>query len=43
MACTIRLEDGTCQITPWAIDYKRFNAPSVNRFFASKPEIEHRS
>lgn len=43
MACTIRLEEGSCQITPWAIDYKRFNAPSVNRFFASEPEIAHRS
>ncbi|MBK7535064.1 MAG: serine/threonine protein phosphatase [Myxococcales bacterium] len=42
MACTIQLADGTCQITPWAIDYKRFNAPSVNRFFASEPEISHK-
>ncbi len=43
MAATIQLEDGRCHITPWAIDYRRFNAPSVNRFFASKPEIAHKT
>lgn len=42
MAATIRLENGTAQVTPWPIDYKRFNDPKRNRFFASPPEIEHK-
>ena len=42
MAATIRLENGTAQVTPWLIDYKRFNDPKRNRFFASEPEIEHK-
>ena len=43
MAATIRLENGTAQVTPWLIDYKRFNDPRRNRFFASPPEIEHKA
>jgi hypothetical protein len=42
MAATIKLEGGTAQVTPWLIDYKRFNDPRRNRFFASPPEIEHK-
>jgi hypothetical protein len=42
MAATIRLENGTAQVTPWLIDYGRFNDPRRNRFFASPPEIEHK-
>lgn len=42
MAATIRLENGTATVTPWVIDYKRFNDPKRNRFFASEPEIEHK-
>ena len=42
MAATIRLEHGNAQVTPWLIDYKRFNDPKRNRFFASPPEIEHK-
>jgi hypothetical protein len=42
MAATIKLEHGTAQVTPWLIDYKRFNDPRRNRFFASPPEIEHK-
>ncbi len=42
MAATIRLENGTAQVTPWPIDYARFNDPKRNRFFASPPEIEHK-
>lgn len=42
MAATIRLENGTAQVTPWPIDYQRFNDPKRNRFFASPPEIEHK-
>jgi len=42
MAATIKLEGGTTQVTPWLIDYKRFNDPKRNRFFATPPEIEHK-
>jgi uncharacterized tellurite resistance protein B-like protein len=42
MAATIQLENGVAQVTPWLIDYKRFNDPKRNRFFASPPEIEHK-
>lgn len=42
MAATIRIEGGTAQVTPWLIDYVRFNDPRRNRFFATKPEIEHK-
>jgi len=42
MAATIRIENGTVQVTPWPIDYERFNDPRRNRFFASPPEIEHK-
>jgi hypothetical protein len=42
MAATIRLENGTAQVTPWLIDYEPFNDPRRNRFFASMPEIEHK-
>ena len=42
MAATIRLAGGTAQVTPWLIDYKRFNDPARNQFFASPPEIEHK-
>jgi hypothetical protein len=42
MAATIRVEAGATQVTPWAIDYGRFNDPRRNRFFASPPEIEHK-
>ena len=42
MAATVRIENGSAQVTPWLIDYKRFNDPKRNRFFASPPEIEHK-
>jgi len=42
MAATIVVEGGTASVTPWAIDYKRFNDPRRNRFFAAPPEIEHK-
>ena len=43
MAATVRLENGTAQVTPWLIDYKRFNDPKRNRFFATPMEIEHKT
>jgi hypothetical protein len=42
MAATIRIDGGAAQITPWLIDYRRYNDPRLNRFFASPPEIEHK-
>ncbi len=43
MALTLRIRGDTARATPWAIDYARYNDPGRNRFFASPPEIEHRS
>jgi hypothetical protein len=43
MACTIAVHDDHFDVTPWAIDYKRFNDPKRNKFFASAPEIEHKA
>ena len=42
MAATVRIDDSGAKVTPWAIDYKRFNDPKRNRFFASPPEIVHK-
>jgi hypothetical protein len=42
MAATIVVEGGSAQVTPWLIDYKRFNDPKRNRFFAAPPEIQHK-
>jgi hypothetical protein len=42
MALTIDLEDGVASVTPWAIDYKRYNDPTHNRFYQREPEIEHK-
>jgi hypothetical protein len=42
MACTILVEDGVAKVTPWQIDYGRFNDPIRNKFYATKPEIEHK-
>jgi hypothetical protein len=42
MAATIVVEGGAVAVTPWPIDYQRFNDPKRNRFFATPPEIEHK-
>jgi len=42
MALTIRVEGEVARVCPWEIDYKRYNDPRRNRFFASQPEIEHK-
>ena len=42
MACTIEVRDGMAHVTPWAIDYARYNDPIRNKFYATKPEIEHK-
>lgn len=41
MALTMSIKNGVTKVTPWPIDYKRFNDPTANAFFASEPEIEH--
>lgn len=43
MALTMRIRNGHAKVTPWAIDYARYNDPRNNAFFASPPEIEHRT
>ena len=42
MACTIHVGAGTARVVPWVIDYKRWNDPARNKFFATAPEIEHK-
>lgn len=42
MAMTIKYKDGKSEIIPWKIDYARYNSPDTNKFFESRPEIEHR-
>jgi len=43
MAMTVTVEAGaTARVVPWEIDYKRFNDPKRNKFFATEPEIEHK-
>ncbi|MET0794865.1 MAG: metallophosphoesterase family protein [Polyangiaceae bacterium] len=41
MAMTVKYKDGKSQITPWQIDYARYNSAETNKFFESRPEIEH--
>lgn len=43
MALTMRVgADGTVKVTPWPIEYERYNDPRRNAFFRKPPEIEHR-
>jgi hypothetical protein len=43
MALTIHYKDGETRIEPFRIDYVRYNSPSRNAFFRSRPEIQHKS
>lgn len=43
MAMTLTLKDGVSTITPWIIDYHRYNDPKKNAFFQVAPEIRHRA
>ena len=44
MALTMRIgSDGSVKVSPWPIDYERYNDPRRNAFFAQPPEIQHRS
>ena len=38
-ALTVRHEDGHTTLTPWAIDYARYNDPLRNQFFSGPAEI----
>ncbi len=40
MALTIHLDGAETRVTPWQIDYERYNDPARNAFFATPPEIE---
>ncbi len=42
-AMTLRVKDGSSEITPWLIDYQAYNNPDKNRFFQAAPEIKHRA
>jgi Calcineurin-like phosphoesterase len=41
MALTIKIDAAGTSITPWSPDYKMYNDPSRNAFFALPPEIKH--
>ncbi|MCC6213377.1 MAG: serine/threonine protein phosphatase [Polyangiaceae bacterium] len=43
MALTIKMKAGESTITPFLIDYHRYNDPAKNAFFQARPEIEHRA
>lgn len=43
MALTIQMKAGESTLTPFLIDYRRYNDPSKNAFFQAEPEIEHRA
>lgn len=42
MALTIRISPEGKEVTPWAIEYERYNDPARNAFFATPPEIAHK-
>ena len=43
MALTIKItHDNVTSMTPWVIDYERYNTAETNAFFASPPEITHK-
>jgi hypothetical protein len=39
MALTIARKDGETTVTPWAIDYRSYQRPELNRFFATEPPL----
>jgi hypothetical protein len=43
MALNITLKDGESTIVPFAIDYRSYNTPEKNAFFAKPPEIHHQA
>lgn len=43
MALTMDIAGGVTTVTPWIIDYGRYNDPDKNAFFRAPPEIEHKA
>ena len=43
MALTMRHEEGATKVTPWLLDYARYNDPERNAFFRLPPEIEFKT
>lgn len=43
MALTIEHDGTNAKLTPWTPDWKSYNDPERNAFFAVAPEIEHRA
>jgi hypothetical protein len=39
MALTVTHEGGTSHMTPWPIDYRKYNDPERNGFFQRPPEL----
>ena len=39
MALTVTHRSGASQLTPWPIDYQRFNDPATNGFYQREPEL----
>jgi hypothetical protein len=42
-ALTVSWAKGELQITPWPLDYERYNDPEKNKFFERPPEIQHKA
>jgi len=42
-ALTIRHGGGETKVTPWQLDYARYNDPQRNAFFQSRPEIQFKA
>lgn len=43
MAMTVEIDGEESQVIPWEIDYQSYNQPERNLFFATEPEIEHKT
>lgn len=43
MALTVHIQNGSTRVVPWAIDYRLYNDPRHNAFYASPPEILHKA
>lgn len=43
MALSMTIRGDAIKVTPWSIDYASFNTPERNAFFATQPEIEHKT
>jgi len=43
MAMTMVISKDESTVTPWPIEYGKFNDPKRNLFFASAPEIQHKA